>query len=72
MLVSALITASHFFAFSAGMITSKPVVLISAFAPSSFATALAMSTSAPTALPPWRNSIGGYVVSLQKVIVLAF
>src|SRR5206468_2044266 len=46
-------------------------VLTCAVAPWSFASAFAMSTSAPTALPCWSDSIGGYVVSLQKTIVFA-
>src|SRR5436305_3952874 len=65
-----LITASHFFAFSAAMMESKVVFLKVALTPIWAATAEPMSMSDPTGLvePVGIDSSGGYVASVQKTI----
>ncbi len=64
-IVIELMIALHFLCRSAGMMTLKPVVWIFAVELSCFATAFAMSMSAPAGLPLTIDSIGGYVVSTQ-------
>src|SRR5438270_1848709 len=65
-----LMTASHFFAFSAAMMESNVVFLKLALTPICAATAEAMSMSEPIGLvePVGIDSSGGYVASVQKVI----
>ena len=65
-----LMTASHFFAFSAAMMESKVVFLNVALTPICAATAPPMSMSEPTGLvePVGIDSSGGYVASVQKTI----
>src|SRR4051812_21867733 len=65
-----LITASHFFAFSAGRSPGNAVLTAAAVLENVFASAVAMSTSKPTILPlvvPY--SIGGNVGSVQYLNV---
>jgi hypothetical protein len=63
-----LITASHFFASSAGISPVNAVFRGFALAPHVFASALAMSTSNPLIAPlDEASSIGGNVGSVQNV-----
>src|SRR5262245_64173129 len=63
-----LITASHFFALSAGIRPGNAVLFAFAFAPHVFASASAMSTSKPLIAPlDEASSIGGNVGSVQNV-----
>ena len=65
-----LITASHFFASSAGMRPGNAVFIGFAVAPHVFASAPAMSTSNPLIAPlDDASSIGGNVGSVQNVNV---
>src|SRR2546429_7354071 len=67
-----LITASHFFAFSAGISPGNAVFSGFAVAPNVFASALAMSTSNPLIAPlEEASSMGGNVGSVQNVNVVA-
>src|SRR5437868_15223393 len=65
-----LMTASHFFAFSAAMMESNVVFLKLALTPIWAATAEAMSMSEPIGFvePVGIDSSGGYVASVQKTI----
>src|SRR4029450_4596012 len=67
-----LMTASHFFAFNAGITPGKAVFNGFEVAPYVFASALAMSTSNPKIPPLGRTySIGGNDGSVQNVNVVA-
>src|SRR5207248_70273 len=67
-----LITASHFFAFSAGIRPGNAVLTGLEVAPHVFASALAMSTSKPMIAPLVDDSsIGGNVGSVQNVNAVA-
>src|SRR6266702_1386740 len=67
-----LITASHFFALSAGIRPGNAVFKGLAVAPHVFASALAMSTSKPLIAPlEEASSIGGNDGSVQNVNVVA-
>ena len=67
-----LITASHFFASSAGMRPGKAVFTAFAVAPQVLASAVAMSTSKPEIAPLGdASSMGGNVGSVQYVKVAA-
>src|SRR4051794_41098609 len=67
-----LITASHFFAFSAGRRPGNAVFTGAAVFPAARANADAMSTSKPTTLPlVVAYSIGGKVGSVQYLNVAA-
>src|SRR5216110_1813228 len=68
-----LITATHFFALSAGIRPGNAVFRGFAVAPNVFASALAISTSNPL-IPPFvpTNSIGGNDGSVQNVNVVVF
>ena len=54
-----LMTASHFFVSSAGMIESNVVFLNSAFTPISFAISAPKSMSEPTIVEPWSTPRAG-------------
>ena len=67
-----LITASHFFAFSAGIKPGNAVFTGAAWPDQVFASAVAISTSKPTILPlVVASSIGGNVGSVQYLNVAA-
>src|SRR3954454_23082721 len=67
-----LITASHFFAFSAGIRPGHAVLTAAAWTSHVFSSAVAMSTSKPAILPLVVASyIGGNVGSVQYLNVAA-